>query len=272
MPRESSPEFLALEQMLRASNTSVINWNPQGTGMIRQSLVEKVSTKATQKLSATGGTPYDFEDPPCGTWGELSSWVQELRNKHRGRSRSWNPRRNHFGGLMPEADYVVTDGRDVRDFSYTNGARYFENPYQEMRLTCQNCNTNWVRTPRQSAAGYANRCPSCGTRDRFSETGPHDITVGELKFPVALASNPSCTIGWVSLYGREADRLRNSISPGIRFRARFYGKAAQKFQQPPTNSQGQRVGRRRKYKILKMTLGSAAYNQSNQASGYITIA
>lgn len=272
MPRESSPEFLALEQMLRASNTSVINWNPQGTGMIRQSLVEKVSTKATKNLGASGGTQYDFEDPPCGTWGELSAWVQDLRDRNRSKRGSWNTRRNHFGGLMPEADYVVTDGRDVRDFRFTNGAQYAMNDGEEMRLTCQNCNTNWVRSPRQSAAGYANRCPSCGTRDQFSETGPHQIQYASLKFPVALASNPTCTIGFVNLYGREAEQMRNSIRPGVRFRARFYGKAGKKSRQRPQGSGGRRGRGYEWYNYLNMTLGSAAYNQSNQTSGYITIA
>ena len=56
MTREPSPEFLALERMLRANNTAVINWNPQGTGLTRQSLQEKKTTKASKNLRKTGGT------------------------------------------------------------------------------------------------------------------------------------------------------------------------------------------------------------------------
>ncbi len=274
MTREPSPEFLALEQMLRANNTAVINWNPQGTGLTRQTLQEKKTTKASKNLSSTGGTVYDFVDPPCGTWGELTRWVTQLREKNQSKRRSWNPRRNHFGGLMPEMNYVVTDGRDARDFRYTNGALYKENSGEEMRLNCQNCNTGWVRSVRQSAAGYANRCPSCGTTDRFSETGPHSITYGSLTFPVALASNPTCTIGFVNLYGREADRMRNSIRPGVRFQARFYGKAGWRTRAKPPNAQGVRPrgrGAYEKYNYLNMTLGSASYNQSASSSGFITI-
>lgn len=274
MTREPSPEFLALEQMLRANNTAVINWNPQGTGLTRQSLQEKKTTKASKNLRKTGGTVYDFVDPSCGDWGALTSWVNNLRRRNSSKRNNWNPRSNHFGGLMPEMQYVVSDGRDARDFRYTNGALYKELDGKEMRLVCQNCNTNWVRSPAQSKAGYANRCPSCGTTDSFSETGPHNIKFPALTFPVALASNPSCTVGFVNLYGREADRMRDSIQPGVRFSARFYGKAGYRYREKPANAQGVRPrgrGAYEKYNYLNMTLGSASYNQSASASGFITI-
>jgi len=271
MPNDRNPQFVALEERLRANNISVINWNPQGTGTLRQVLVEKVSTKATKNLGATGGTPYDIENPPCGSWGELTPWITELRERNQSKAARWNPRRNHFGSLMPVADYVVTDGRDVRDFRFTNGAQYALNDGTEMRLTCQSCNTNWVRSERQSAAGYANRCPSCGTTDRFSETGPHQIQYASLKFPVALASNPTCTIGFVNLYGTEAERMRNSIRPGIRFQARFYGKAGRKSRQRAQGSGGRRGRGYEWYNYLNMTLGSAAYNRSDRTSGFIQI-
>jgi len=264
---EPNPLFVNLSRMLQSNNVSVINWNPQGTGLIRQAQLPKVHTKATQRLGTTGGTVYNFVDPPCGSWGELSPWLTALRKKHPNRANSWNPRRNHFGGLMPEATYQVTNGLDVRDSRFTNGGQYAMKDGTEMRLTCRGsgCNTEWKRSERQKNAGYANKCPRCGTKDNFTETGPHQIQYAQLTFPVALVSNPSCTIGFVNLYGQEAERLQDIIAPGVKFKARFYGKAGKRSRQKQT-------GRGYEwYNYLLMTLGSAAYNAQNQRTGFIQI-
>ncbi len=48
---EPNPLFVNLSRMLQSNNVSVINWNPQGTGLIRQAQLPKVHTKATQNAA-----------------------------------------------------------------------------------------------------------------------------------------------------------------------------------------------------------------------------
>ena len=264
---ESSNLYESVEGMLES--TVVINYIQEGArrGINRITGDASEIIRPRNTLGSYSGTPYDFENPSCGEWGPLTTWVTELRNNKSSQRSGWNNRRNHFGGLTPELTYVVTDGRDASDFRYVNGPQQSEGQGQEMRLNCQNCNGNWVRSVRQSAAGYGNVCPGCGIRDRFSETGPHDITYAILRFPVGFPDNPNCTIGFVNLYGDAADEFAARIRPGTQLSARFYGKASRKSRQRQGGT-----GRRRyeQYNYLLLTLGSAAYNPTAR-SGYIQI-
>jgi hypothetical protein len=260
------PAYEIMKEMLES--TVIVNYiQPNASrGINRISEGPSAVVRPTARLSATSGTPYDFENPSCGSWGPAAEWVQTLRNSKSGQRSSWNPRRHHFGGLLPELEYIVTDGRDASDFRYVNGPQQSQGQGKEMRLTCTNCSVNWVRSVRQSAAGYGNQCPGCGRQDLFSEVGPIDITYSILRFPVGFPSNPNCTVGFVNLYGVAADDFASRIRPGVVFRARLYGKASRKSRQSAGS------GRRRyeQYQYLLLTLGSSAYNPSNR-SGFIQI-
>ena len=259
-------QYDVMKEMLKS--TVIVNYiQPDANrGINRVSEGPSQVVRPTSRLTSDAGTPYDFENPSCGSWGAATEWVTQLRASKRDERGSWNPRRNHFGGLLPELEYIVTDGRDASDFRYVNGPQQSQGQGQEMRLTCTNCAVNWVRSVRQSAAGYGNQCPGCGRSDQFTEVGPIDITYSILRFPVGFPSNPNCTIGFVNLYGVAADDFASRIRPGGRFRARFYGKASRKSRQRSGS------GRRRyeQYQYLLLTLGSAAYNQNNR-SGFIQI-
>jgi len=257
-----------VEEMLES--TVVINYIQEGArrGINRITGEESEIVKPKKSLGSYSGTPYDFENPSCGSWGPLTNWVNELRERKSSQRSGWNNRRNHFGALTPELTYVVTDGRDASDFRYVNGPQQSEGRGQEMRLRCGNCGANWIRSVRQSAAGYGNVCPACGMRDNFSETGPHDITYSILRFPVGFPENPNCTIGFVNLYGDAADDFAARIRPGVLLRARFYGKASRKTRQ---RSGGRGRRQYEQYNYLLLTLGSAAYNPQQGRSGFIQI-
>ena len=98
----------------------------------------------------------------------------------------------------------------------------------------------------------------------FPHTYPDDLI--KLNYLMVYFYFLYCTIGFVNLYGVAADDFASRIRPGVRFRARFYGKASRKSRQRSGS------GRRRyeQYQYLLLTLGSAAYNQNNR-SGFIQI-
>jgi DNA-directed RNA polymerase subunit RPC12/RpoP len=164
-------QYDVMKEMLKS--TVIVNYiQPDANrGINRISEGPSQVIRPSSRLTSYAGTPYDFENPSCGSWGPATEWVTQLRNSKRDERGSWNPRRNHFGGLLPELEYIVTDGRDASDFRYVNGPQQSQGQGQEMRLTCTNCGVNWVRSVRQSAAGYGNRCPGCGSADRFTEVG-----------------------------------------------------------------------------------------------------
>ena len=232
---------------------------------------ESDKVKSDKVLISVRPTPYDVENPKQGGWGSLQPWIGKLRKKHPTDKGWWKKGKGgksypskHWGGLVPEDTYVVTDGKDTQNFGYINGPKTMTRDGEMMDLTCRVCNTAWKRTPRQSAANYSNKCPKCGAVGQFNETGPHKQTYKVMRFPVATTgSGQGHTVAFVELTGQAATQFAGQIKPGTKIKLQAYGKASRCYR---------KIGKQWKpYNCLLLTLGSAAYNPNQSRTGSIQI-
>lgn len=239
-------------------------------------LEKKPSTQKTDKvksdkvLISIRPTPYDVENPKKG-WGTLQGWIDSLRKKHP-TDKGWYKKNRkgvqyptkHWGKLVPQQTYVVTDGKDTGNYGYTKGPKTLDREGKMMHLTCKVCSTDWKRSPRQSQGNYLNKCPKCGAVDQFSESGPHKESYKVLRFPVATTgSGQGHTVAFVELTGKAASAFAGKIKPGVKLQLQAYGKASRCYR---------KIGKRWKpYNCLLLTLGSAAYNPISKRSGSVQI-
>lgn len=236
--------------------------------------VEKVEESdkihSDKVLISVRPTPYDVENPKKG-WGGLKGWIDGMRKKHptkkgwfkKDRRGKWYPAK-HWGKLVPETTYVVTDGKDTGNYGYIKGPKSMTRDGEMMKLKCNVCGTNWKRTPRQSKGNYSNKCPKCGAVSQFNETGPHKETYNVLRFPVAMTgSGQGHTVAFVELTGKSANTMAGKIKPGIKIKMQAYGKASRCYRKIK--------GQWKPYNCLLLTLGSAAYNPDVKRSGTVQI-